>query len=108
MLIGLLTNYYSIVKCADNLDVRIVKESKEMWVKNLINGYYYSLRTEKDKFSTLCQGSASYILDMFIFLMRKRGWKINHQYHDEILFNIVDTPENRKKIRKLMMTYSGV
>lgn len=89
---------HSIVKCADNLDVIIVKESKEMWVKNLINGYYYSLRTEKDKFSTLCQGSASYILDMFIFLMRKRGWKINHQYHDEILFNIVDTPENRKKV----------
>ena len=91
---------HSITKAADSLEVKITKvgNDKEMWVRNSLNGYFYSLRTEKDKFSTLCQGSASYILDLFIMLMRKKGWKISLQYHDEILFNIVDSSETRKKV----------
>jgi DNA polymerase I-like protein with 3'-5' exonuclease and polymerase domains len=87
---------HSIIKASDSFEVKIV--DKEMWMKHPINGYYYSLRTEKDKYSLACQSTASYVLDTFVLLMRRKGWRISLTYHDEILFNIIDTPKNRKKV----------
>lgn len=39
---------------------------KQKWLINPINGMAYSLRTEKDRFSTLCQGTGSYFFDMWV------------------------------------------
>lgn len=38
-----------------------------IWQRNPINGYWYSLRTEKDKVSTLLQGTGAYVLDIWLY-----------------------------------------
>lgn len=67
------------------------------WLKNPVSGFWYSLRAEKDRFSTLNQGTGVYCFDMYIMEVRKRGIKISLQMHDEILFK---TTENKKEITK--------
>lgn len=39
---------------------------KQKWLINPINGIAYSLRTEKDRFSTLAQGTGSFFFDMWV------------------------------------------
>ena len=58
----------------------------QMWLYNPISNFWYSLRFEKDKFSTLNQGSGVYCFDSYVKKVREKGIKISMQYHDEILF----------------------
>ena len=69
--------------------VQIVKTIREqMWLKNPINGFYYSLRQMKDVFSTLVQGTASYVFDLWVkFILEKRK-QLTAQFHDEIVLCI--------------------
>jgi len=73
------------------LDVEESLEIKEVWdkrwLKNPISGFWYRLRADKDKFSTLNQGIGVYVMDLWIKEMKKLGLKIPYQYHDEILKN---------------------
>ena len=61
------------------------------WLINPINGFMYSLRTEKDKFSTLAQGTAAFLFDMWVDtfldkLQEKWGRKtLTAQMHDELV-----------------------
>lgn len=55
----------------------------QMWVKNPVNGFWYSLRYEKDIFSTLNQGTGAYCFDQWVahYLMKRPN--IVGQFHDE-------------------------
>lgn len=55
----------------------------QMWLYNPVSGFYYSLRYEKDIFSTLNQGTGVYCFDSWLREVRKKGIKIFLQYHDE-------------------------
>lgn len=55
----------------------------QMWLLNPISGFWYSLRTPKDIFSTLVQGTASYVFDMWISFILQRRDQITAQFHDE-------------------------
>jgi hypothetical protein len=55
------------------------------WQYNPISGLWYFLKAEKDRFSTLNQGSGVYVCDMWINKMRQKGIKVVMQYHDEVL-----------------------
>lgn len=57
----------------------------QMWLYNPISHFWYSLRAEKDKFSTLNQGTGVYCFDTWVRNVRKRGIKICGQFHDEIV-----------------------
>jgi hypothetical protein len=71
-----------------------------MWLFNPVSKFWYSLRHDKDKFSTLNQGTGVYIFDMWIAYVRKAGLKISFQYHDEIvLFNKI---EDRDKVEGIL------
>jgi DNA polymerase I-like protein with 3'-5' exonuclease and polymerase domains len=83
---------HSILKVEQELIVKQVEGQK--WQQNPVNGFWYSLRAEKDRFSTLNQGTAVYVFDVWIMYLRNRGIKIAMQYHDEILFNV---KENKKE-----------
>lgn len=72
---------------------------EQMWLKNPVNGFYYSLRFEKDIFSTLVQGTASYVFDMWTGFIRKRGIKIIGQFHDENISR--NKKEDREKVRQI-------
>lgn len=65
---------WSIKKIAEMMQVKTLPDGS-MWQKNPINGFWYSLRTEKDKFSTLIQGLGSYILDIWLFNVFRLGKK---------------------------------
>jgi hypothetical protein len=70
------------------------------WLKNPISGFWYSLRAEKDRFSTLNQGTGVYCFDMYIMEVRKRGIQISLQMHDEILFKT--TEANKENIKEIL------
>ena len=73
---------------AENCQVKQIGNKK--WILNPVSGFWYSLRAEKDRFSTLNQGTGVYCFDMYIKYVRKQGIKISLQMHDEILFRLKD------------------
>ena len=67
-------------------EVQIVKVSNGMkWLYNPVSHFWYSLRHEKDRFSTLVQGSAVYVFDLWLRYVREGGFPILGQFHDEFV-----------------------
>ncbi len=58
----------------------------QMWQRNPVSGFWYSLRYMEDRFSTLNQGTGVFCFDLWVREVRSRGIKIILQYHDEIVF----------------------
>lgn len=56
----------------------------QMWLFNPVSKFWYSLRYEKDKFSTLNQGTGVYCFDTWVKYLRRRNVKLCGQFHDEI------------------------
>lgn len=79
----------AVKQVSDHTVVKTVQGKK--WLFNPVSKFWYSLRAEKDRFSTLNQGTGVYCFDMFIQEVRKRGIKISLQMHDEILFRLEDS-----------------
>lgn len=73
---------------------------EQMWLLNPVSGFWYSLRYEKDKFSTGNQGLGVYMFDLWVREVRLGGIKIMFQYHDEIAFHLKETEQEivRKKL----------
>lgn len=57
----------------------------QMWLWNPVSELWYSLRYDKDKFSTLNQGTGVYCFDSWVRKVRAKGIKICGQFHDEII-----------------------
>lgn len=96
---------WSINAIAD--DQHVVKHSTGKWLLNPINGMYYFIKKDKDIFSTLVQGSGSFILDLwlsFCFKLRKeRGidFDLLATFHDEKIFELDDNEETKEAVKKL-------
>ena len=60
----------------------------EMWLYNPVSGFWYSLRYEKDSFSTLNQGTGVYVFDTWKAFVKKRGERVALEYHDEFLLRL--------------------
>ena len=73
-----------------------------MWLLNPINGFWYSLRTQKDVFSTLVQGTASYVFDLWVEEILKQREQITAQFHDEVVLEINKGEE--KECTKIIRT----
>lgn len=74
----------------------------QMWQRNPLNGFFYSLRYDKDRFSTLNQGGATYIFDTWVYNMRAKGVIPCMQYHDEKLSLVEKKEGERERIEKIM------
>jgi hypothetical protein len=81
---------------AESCKVKQVGTKK--WLQNPVSKFWYSLRAEKDKFSTLNQGTGVYCFDMYIKHVREKGIKISLQMHDEILFRLSTNPKEKEKV----------
>ena len=57
----------------------------QQWLLNPLNKFWYSIRAEKDIFSTLNQGTGAYVFDCWVKIMMARGIIPFLQYHDEKL-----------------------
>lgn len=77
---------WAIKEVAKHQIVRTV--DGQMWLKNPINGFWYSLRFEKDIFSTLVQGSASYVFDLWVQTFRRKRPQLTAQFHDEVVIEV--------------------
>lgn len=87
-----------------------VFECHGTWLVNPINGLCYSLRKEKDRFSTLCQGTGSYLFDMWIDTIQSKmqeRFKVKRlvgDFHDEYITRMKDTPNNREIMEEITET----
>ena len=84
---GLIQAYWdrnwSVKQLAKDTKVKTIDE--QMWLFNPVNQFWYSLRNEKDIFSTLNQGTGSFIFDTWLkFIIDDHVFPFL-QYHDEIL-----------------------
>jgi hypothetical protein len=57
----------------------------QLWVKNPLNNYYYSLRSTKDIFSTVNQGTGDYIFTLWQHNLMSMGVTLYAGFHDEIV-----------------------
>ena len=64
-----------------------------MWLFNPVSKFWYSLRHEKDKFSTLNQGTGVFCFDTWLCYCRGGGLKSIGQFHDEAIFLVKDGEE---------------
>jgi hypothetical protein len=53
------------------------------WLFNPVSKLWYNLRSDKDRFSTLNQGTATYCFDTYLKHIRENGPPIIGQFHDE-------------------------
>lgn len=90
-----------------NWAVKAVAESQTtkrcfdtMWLLNPISNFWYSLRYEKDIFSTLNQGSGVYCFDTWIKHFRAKRPQLTGQMHDEVILEI--KKGHREEAEKLL------
>lgn len=104
---------WSIDVIASNTSIK--KTSFGDFQLNPINKMYYPLKTAKDRFSTLIQGSGAYVLDLWLMFIFKRlklahqvgimkDVKLLGQFHDEIIleFNELQKAEVEKLVNDAM------
>lgn len=77
---------WSVKKVAEECTVKVVDGQK--WLYNPVSKFWYSLRNEKDRFSTLNQGTGVFCFDSWIRECRKRGIPQNAQFHDESISEV--------------------
>ena len=90
------------IKKVSSLQYTKTLKDGSMYVKNPVSGFYYSLRYEKDIWSTVNQGTGVYIFDRWLMGVRKKGTIIPFQYHDELMvLRKVDT-ETREGVEDVL------
>lgn len=77
---------WAIKKVAEKQIVKTV--SGQMWLFNPISQLWYSLRYEKDRFSTLIQGTAAFVFDEWVRIFRSKRPQLTGQFHDEVVLEI--------------------
>lgn len=88
---------HSYVKSISDEQCLIQCERRHNWLINPINGFCYSVRTEKDIFSTLIQGTGSYFFDVWVDNIVediKSRWGrsvLTLLMHDELAFPFKDS-----------------
>lgn len=84
---------WAVKEIAANCKVK--KLGGEMWLFNPVSRLYYSLRYDKDRFSTLNQGTGVFCFDSWIKEFRKKRSQLTGQFHDEIITCIKEGQEQR-------------
>lgn len=78
------------------------------WLINPINGFCYNVRTEKDIFSTLAQGTGSFFFDMWVLNMLSKMKEdfgmmtLTFDAHDEVVFCLKDNERSKKYFTDLI------
>ena len=87
----------AVKQVAETQIVKLIGTKK--WLYNPISKFWYSLRAEKDRFSTLNQGTGVYCFDTYVKYVRQQGIKISLQMHDEILFKTTEAQKEEVKLK---------
>jgi len=71
-----------------------------LWLKNPVSGFYYELRYDKDRFSTLNQGTGVYLFDSWLVRARTLGYQGQFQFHDETGSSVTNPKETEELLKK--------
>jgi len=99
---------WSVEAIADEQYTFKCNKGKE-WLVNPVNGFCYSLRSKRDKFSTLCQGTGSFFFDMWVdnvlngMQEKFKVRRLNGTFHDEFIVSFRDKPKNREAMSKITL-----
>lgn len=74
---------WAVLECVKPLKVK--RFGNHNWLYNPVSGFWYELRYDKDKFSTLNQGTGVYLFDSWLARCAAEGYMGNAQFHDETL-----------------------
>ena len=74
---------WSVQKVAESAKVKECLDG--FWLWNPVSNFWYSLRNEKDRFSTLNQGTGVFCFDSWVAACRNQGIKSIGQFHDEVI-----------------------
>ena len=89
---------WSVKAISDSMVTQQVEGS--IWQYNPVSKLWYSLRSDKDKFSTLCQGTGTYLFDMWVGFILKERQQLTANFHDEIILEVKEG--NKDKCIKLL------
>lgn len=78
-------------------DIETVVIEDQMWLLNPVSQLWYSVRSERDIFSTLNQGTGAFVFDVWLKYMMKDGVIPFLQYHDEMVALVEEGREEEVK-----------
>lgn len=82
---------WAVEAFAGDLEVKTV--GGQMWVKNPVSQFWYTLRYRKDLFSTVNQGTGAYSFDTWLGYCMIRGALPCFQAHDELVTTLQEGQE---------------
>lgn len=88
---------WAVQKIAETRKVREI--NGEAWILNEVSGFWHSLRSEKDRWSTTNQSTGVYCFDQYVMLVKAAGEKVIFQAHDEVC---IATPDHKRTERVLL------
>lgn len=77
---------WSVKAVADSRKVKTLHG--QMWVFNEVSKFWYSLRYEKDIFSTTNQGTGVFCFDTWIKIFRSKRPQLTANIHDEVVLEV--------------------
>jgi DNA polymerase I-like protein with 3'-5' exonuclease and polymerase domains len=77
---------WAVQKVSSDAEIKTV--GGQRWVKNPVNGFWYTLRFEKDTWSTLNQGTGAYCFDQWVAHYLTKRPNIIGQFHDESINDV--------------------
>jgi hypothetical protein len=81
----------------------VVKNSRGMkWLWNPVAKMWFYLKAEKDRFSTLNQGTGTYAFDRWVFHILEQRPQITAQFHDEVILEL--KKGNQDAMTKILKT----
>jgi hypothetical protein len=87
---------WSVKAVAEACEVKVCNGG--MWLFNPVSKFWYSLRREKDRFSTLNQGTGVFCFDTYLKYTKRNGPPIIGQFHDEYIALVKES--NKERFRK--------
>jgi hypothetical protein len=86
---------WSIKQLPNDIEVKTIND--QMWLLNPVSRLWYSVRSERDIFSTLNQGTGAFVFDVWLKYMMSEGVIPFLQYHDEMVALIEEGREGETK-----------
>tara|TARA_R110002167_G_scaffold43330_4_gene130970 strand:- start:19012 stop:20502 length:1491 start_codon:yes stop_codon:yes gene_type:complete len=86
---------WAIKQLPDDIETKTIDD--QMWLLNPVSGLWYSVRSDRDIFSTLNQGTGAFVFDVWVKYMMAEGVIPFLQYHDEVVVLVEEGREEEVK-----------
>lgn len=77
---------WSLKEIPKSFSVKTIGGQK--WVLNPVSKFWYTLREEKDRFSTVVQSTGAYCFDLWVFFILQERPQLTADFHDEIILTV--------------------